>query len=421
MSKIPSTLPPELLALYGYKCSYCHRPIGLSDYRFFESDHIYPASKDGPNTIDNRTPACRECNRLKSNKTQWKDPDSGCYVSLFAPNEDVWEEHFSISELTGVIIGISPKGRASVDLLELNKRLRNERQLFLENAITTIEDKDLLSQISLLRYLRLSCEYSHVISLGMQLFSNERVTRARERFALQMVIATQIVETFFTRSKDKDDILKGIWWSVYFKKYFQKVFSNEREYASVFDNFIATLVKQLVSLGHKNSTLLKNIILFNLSKSVGKNTFESLASSVLWKIKLGDLSCDRDLSFIFNRLEYLYDLSLSDPSQFIYTLIDVLDIASLISNKFYQKSDCIIANAVKANTLVKTHFAFDCTLFSLLQRRLLALKMDCDLSQIMMSKEDLIVYARRYSLFNEVRQINCITDQGKKRQNVGRK
>ena len=200
MSQIPLTLSPELLARYDYKCSYCHRPIGLSDYRFFESDHIYPASEDGPDTPDNRTPACRECNRLKSNKTQWKDPDSGCNVSLFAPNKDIWEEHFSISELTGVIVGISPKGRATVDLLELNKRLRNETHLFQGNIITAIEDKDMLSQISLLRYLRLSCEYSHVINLGKQLFSDERGTRARERFELQMSIATQIVETFFTRS-----------------------------------------------------------------------------------------------------------------------------------------------------------------------------------------------------------------------------
>jgi hypothetical protein len=45
-------------------------------------------------------------------------------VNLFNPRQDRWEEHFNVNGL--IIVGLTPKGRATVWLLQMNapERLR---------------------------------------------------------------------------------------------------------------------------------------------------------------------------------------------------------------------------------------------------------------------------------------------------------
>ncbi|OBA62197.1 HNH endonuclease [Nocardia sp. 852002-20019_SCH5090214] len=54
-------------------CAICGEDIDYkahhTDPRSFSVDHIIPLSKGGPDTIENKQPAHRKCNRDKSNKT----------------------------------------------------------------------------------------------------------------------------------------------------------------------------------------------------------------------------------------------------------------------------------------------------------------------------------------------------------------
>jgi hypothetical protein len=53
-------------------------------------------------------------------------------VSLFNPRNDVWSDHFAV--LGGRINGLTPKGRATVRLLNMNAPRRVElREAWLKN------------------------------------------------------------------------------------------------------------------------------------------------------------------------------------------------------------------------------------------------------------------------------------------------
>jgi hypothetical protein len=42
-------------------------------------------------------------------------------VALYHPRQHTWEEHFNWNEDYSLLVGISPTGRASVELLQLNR------------------------------------------------------------------------------------------------------------------------------------------------------------------------------------------------------------------------------------------------------------------------------------------------------------
>lgn len=50
----------------GFKCRYCGRSV--DDGAILHADHVIPASKGGPTSIDNLVTACIECNLGKSDK-----------------------------------------------------------------------------------------------------------------------------------------------------------------------------------------------------------------------------------------------------------------------------------------------------------------------------------------------------------------
>lgn len=53
-------------------CGICGHPIDYdlphTDPRSYVVDHIVPRAKDGPDTLDNKQAAHRDCNRAKSDK-----------------------------------------------------------------------------------------------------------------------------------------------------------------------------------------------------------------------------------------------------------------------------------------------------------------------------------------------------------------
>jgi hypothetical protein len=72
--------------------------------------------------IDNLALACFHCNRRKSNKVTANDPESGEFVPLFNPRQQSWNDHFIWSEDGLYLIGLTAVGRATIELLTLNRQ-----------------------------------------------------------------------------------------------------------------------------------------------------------------------------------------------------------------------------------------------------------------------------------------------------------
>jgi hypothetical protein len=81
-------------------------------------EHIIPRKHRGADEPSNLALACYHCNLHKGPNLAGIDPDTGLVVELFHPRVQTWEEHFTFDE--GWIIGRTPCGRATVDVLEMN-------------------------------------------------------------------------------------------------------------------------------------------------------------------------------------------------------------------------------------------------------------------------------------------------------------
>jgi hypothetical protein len=118
--KIPEEIQKKVRIRANYLCEYCHTSEKWQYVRF-TVDHVIPLTKNGIDTLDNLALACFHCNRRKSDKLTALDPVTGEEVPLFNPRKDVWNEHFIWSENRLFIIGLTPVGRATVDILQLNR------------------------------------------------------------------------------------------------------------------------------------------------------------------------------------------------------------------------------------------------------------------------------------------------------------
>lgn len=101
-------------------CEYCLSQEMFATQRF-SIEHIFPLSKGGKTTLDNLALACQGCNNYKYNKTEGYDELSNQTVSLFHPRKDNWEDHFKWNNNYDLIIGITAKGRISIQVLRLNR------------------------------------------------------------------------------------------------------------------------------------------------------------------------------------------------------------------------------------------------------------------------------------------------------------
>lgn len=57
-------------------CHWCHQPIDYEAHHHdplsFQVDHVHPVTKGGPDTLDNKVPSHRKCNRAKSDKVAYQ-------------------------------------------------------------------------------------------------------------------------------------------------------------------------------------------------------------------------------------------------------------------------------------------------------------------------------------------------------------
>jgi len=104
---------------HGY-CEYCHASERWQ-YVQFTVDHVVPLARGGTDDLGNLALACFHCNRRKSNRLEGSDPESAVVVRLFNPRRDRWRDHFIWSADGLRIVGLTPTGRATVEVLVLNR------------------------------------------------------------------------------------------------------------------------------------------------------------------------------------------------------------------------------------------------------------------------------------------------------------
>jgi HNH endonuclease len=100
-------------------CEYCRSQVRFA-MSSFVVDHIVPRSAGGATHTDNLALACSSCNAHKYNKTRAIDPLSGETVALYHPRRYRFQDHFTWSDDFTTLLGITPRGRATVDTLTMN-------------------------------------------------------------------------------------------------------------------------------------------------------------------------------------------------------------------------------------------------------------------------------------------------------------
>ena len=110
------------------RCEYCRLPQGAFR-RGFHIEHIIARQHGGSTSLDNLAFACWTCNLKKGPNLSGIDPATGLVTELFHPREHPWLEHFSAHVATLIPLGIeirglTPVGRATVQVLALNEEMR---------------------------------------------------------------------------------------------------------------------------------------------------------------------------------------------------------------------------------------------------------------------------------------------------------
>jgi hypothetical protein len=97
--------------------------------RPFHIEHIVARQHGGSPRLENLALACWSCNLKKGPNLPGIDPETGRLTALFNPRKDEWGEHFSsvidrLKPLCAAIRGLTPVGRATVQVLGLNDEMR---------------------------------------------------------------------------------------------------------------------------------------------------------------------------------------------------------------------------------------------------------------------------------------------------------
>lgn len=100
----------------------------------FEFDHIIARKHGGPTLAGNLALACWACNHHKGPNIAGLDSQTGKISRLFHPRRHKWQQHFRWEG--PVLCGLTPIGRATLAVLEINKPHRVAlRQSLLEERL----------------------------------------------------------------------------------------------------------------------------------------------------------------------------------------------------------------------------------------------------------------------------------------------
>ena len=109
----------------AHRCEYCRAPEAIFNSPF-EVEHIVPLGRGGVDAGPNWALSCRACNVYKSDHLEAIDPETRAVVPLFHPRRHRWEDHFTVNEGTGELLGLTPTGRATIALLQMNRRAQTD-------------------------------------------------------------------------------------------------------------------------------------------------------------------------------------------------------------------------------------------------------------------------------------------------------
>ncbi len=125
---IPAALRRLVEERANRMCEYCLLPANLAFFPH-EVDHVIAEKHGGVTDADNLAFTCWRCNRHKGSDLGSFDPETGAFSFLFNPRTQQWSEHFKFEELT--LVGLTPEGRTTVRLLQLNsdERLAERQRL----------------------------------------------------------------------------------------------------------------------------------------------------------------------------------------------------------------------------------------------------------------------------------------------------
>lgn len=99
------------------RCEYCELDQEFSILPH-QIDHVRATKHHGPNTLENTCFACAHCNAAKGPNVAGYDAETGILVPLFNPRKDAWKVHFRWRG--GILVGRTPVGRATIDVLRIN-------------------------------------------------------------------------------------------------------------------------------------------------------------------------------------------------------------------------------------------------------------------------------------------------------------
>lgn len=102
---------------FDHRCVYCHSPVGITD--FGDVDHFCPKSRFPERAFDweNLVLSCRACNVAK--RDQFPTDAHGSPL-LLNPRTDDPDLHLKLQD-GGTLLGLTPKGVASIEVLRLNR------------------------------------------------------------------------------------------------------------------------------------------------------------------------------------------------------------------------------------------------------------------------------------------------------------
>ncbi len=126
ISYIPAALRRLVEERAKYQCEYCLLPAKVAFFAH-EIDHIIAQKHGGETNADNLALTCWRCNRYKGSDLGSFDPETRNFSFLFNPRNQEWKSHFIFAEV--LIVGLTPEGRTTVKLLQMNSEERlAERQ-----------------------------------------------------------------------------------------------------------------------------------------------------------------------------------------------------------------------------------------------------------------------------------------------------
>ena len=120
---ISGWLRKEVVNRAGHRCEYC-RLSQTGQEATFHLDHIHPVTEGGETTLENLALACVSCSLRKGARRRVRDPISKRNVALFHPRLQEWSDHFIWKGCR--VGGLTPTGRATIDLLKMNRILAIE-------------------------------------------------------------------------------------------------------------------------------------------------------------------------------------------------------------------------------------------------------------------------------------------------------